>query len=412
MDTISLSELNNYIRRVIALNFSDNFWVHAEIAQVKLSRQHYYIEFIEQDPVTNDLLAQSSAVIWAKDWDAILKKRGNDLKDILKQGVEVMIYAGVDFHERYGLKLIIKDIDPAYTLGQLELNKKKILDRLTEQNLLYKNGLISIPHVLQKIAVISSDTSAGLKDFMTQLSENPQQYSFHIDLYSAAVQGGNAAPEIIRQLESINRSGQTYDCIVIIRGGGSKIDLSAFDDYALGEAIAHASSPVFTGIGHEIDQSIADIVAAKAFKTPTAVAAHIIDQNTLFEHKISEIYQSIMAYSDILAKNEGQKIQLIEKQLRSQLKLYLQKNDIELTNLTRWVRDKFAQHLQQENFTLEKNEMRITASDPKTIMKKGYSVTLAGDRIITDVRDISEGQVITTKYYNGESKSEVVSKTE
>ncbi|RKZ09334.1 exodeoxyribonuclease VII large subunit, partial [bacterium] len=283
MDTFSLLELNAHIRQVVALNFEQLIWVSCEISQARQSRGHHYLELVEKAEHSDDIRAQSSAVIWARTFSRIRKKCGDLIDDILQDGVEVRVQVRVDFHERYGLKLVIEDIDPSFTMGNLETRRREILETLQKKGLVEKNGLLPLPVVPQRIAVLSSEHAAGYHDFMQHLRENPYEYHFDTHLFPVALQGSSVEKEVVTALQSVAKAAVHYDCVAIIRGGGSRLDLSGFDNLAIGEAIAHCPIPVFTGIGHEIDQSVADIVANYALKTPTAVADAIIEMTATFE---------------------------------------------------------------------------------------------------------------------------------
>ena len=189
MKTYSLFELNEFIRRIIALNLAEALWVQGEFAQVSESRGHYYINLIQKEDDNNEIIAQASAILWAKDFRRLKREKGKTLNQLLQSGLQVLIKVRADFHERYGLKLIIEDIDPSYTLGQLELQRRAIIEKLHKEKLLHKNNQHPLPYVLQRIAVVSSSTAAGYQDFLKQLNNNPYGYTFNNKLFPAAVQG-------------------------------------------------------------------------------------------------------------------------------------------------------------------------------------------------------------------------------
>src|SRR6188474_709634 len=285
--TYSLLELNQYIRRVISLNFDEPLWIECEIGQASLSRGHWYVDLIQKEG--NNIVAQCQAAMWANVYAYLKRKSPIPPEDILKQGMAVKLKVNVDYHERYGLKLIIEDIDSSFTIGQLEMQRQAILKEIKERGLIRKNAETHLPVVLQRLAVISSDRAAGYKDFIKHIEDNLYGYDLHIDLFEAAMQGQQVESEILACLESIEAIVDQYDAVAIIRGGGGRTDLAAFDNLTLAIKVAHYPIPVLIGIGHEIDQSVLDLVAYSSLKTPTAVADFIIERNASFETELEEI---------------------------------------------------------------------------------------------------------------------------
>ena len=284
MKTYTLYELNEWAMRVIALNFAEPLWLSAEIAQVNTSRGHCYIELVEKND--KEILAQLSAVAWQgslKSWE---KKWGTaTLKSLLTLGRVLKMKGRLDFHERYGLKFVIEEIDLEHTIGNLEIQRQRTLEALKSEQLLDKNRQLPIPLAVQRLAVISSATAAGFIDFQTHLAENPSGYQYNIHLFAAAMQGVNLEKEIVEQLNTIAERKDQYDAVCIMRGGGSKLDLAGFDNEMVCRAVAHFPLPVFVSIGHEIDVSILDLLAAHSAKTPTALADSLLAHNQNFENK-------------------------------------------------------------------------------------------------------------------------------
>ncbi len=291
--SLRLYQLNEYIRRVIALNFSESIWINCEIASFRESRGHAYLELIENSEFDHEIIAQASAVIWRTQLMAISKKLGPEKESVLQPGKEILIKVKVEYNEKYGLKLIVEDIDLSFTLGKLALRRQEILNELAKQNLLGKNAEIALPYVMQRIAVISSENAAGWQDFKNQLQDNIFGYHHEVTLFHSAMQGQNVEPEVTENLKEIIKQKDKFDCVVLIRGGGGKVDLSDFDNLLIAKTIAGMPLPVFTGIGHDIDQSIVDMVAHTSLKTPTAVAEYIIQHNMRYESNIIELGRSI-----------------------------------------------------------------------------------------------------------------------
>lgn len=394
MQSFSLFDLNEYIRRVVALNFPETFWVHAEISQINESRGQYYIDLIEKSVKSDEVVAKSSAVIWYKSVLFLRKKLGDLLDPILQNGTEVKFKVSVDYNERYGLKLVVEDIDLTYTIGQLEINRQKVIERLKKENLLEKNTLTEVPSVIQRIAVLSSGRAAGYQDFVEQLTNNPYGYTYTIDLYDSAVQGKNVSNDICNALRSIEEIVYKYDAIVIIRGGGSKLDLSGFDDYNIGSNIAKSSIPVFTGIGHDIDNTIADLVAHTSIKTPTAVANFLIDHNAMFEGTINHIAETIQASILQRISKETYALQEFQLQLVSLPSSLLQKEKSTLENIRLMLDQEAKNTLQQAVNNLEYSEKLIEAHSIENILKRGFGYIQKKGKIVSDVKTLKPKDLI------------------
>jgi exodeoxyribonuclease VII large subunit len=292
MNPISLFELQTFLRQVIALNFPEALWVRCEIAQIKQSRGHVYLELVEKAENEPEPAAQASAVIWQSALRRLQNKLdANNLKALLQLGTEVLLRVKVEFHERYGFKLVVEDIDPSYTLGKLEQRRRQLYEQLATQGLLKKNAQVSLRPVLQRLAVISSETAAGYQDFLQHLQENAYGYTFDLHFFPAAMQGNQVETEVLKQLRSIRRQAARFDAVTLLRGGGAKLDLAGFDSLPLCQAVAEFPLPIFTGIGHDVDETLVDLVAHTALKTPTAVADFLIQHNLHFEGELAELSQ-------------------------------------------------------------------------------------------------------------------------
>ncbi|MBK9256435.1 MAG: exodeoxyribonuclease VII large subunit [Saprospiraceae bacterium] len=382
MQSYSLYELNEYIRRVVALNFTEPVWINCEISQVKESRGNVYLDLIESDEKTQEVKAQISATIWYKSFLFLKNKLGALLPSLLAEGTHVMLKVTVEFHERYGLKLNIEDIDPAFTIGQLEMARQKILQKLSDEGVLGINKEKKLPLVIQKVAVISSSTAAGYIDFENHIQQNIYGYAIQYQLFSAAMQGQNTEREVCAALDLIQEQSDFFDCIIIIRGGGSKLDLGGFDNFNIGYKIATCSLPVVTGIGHEIDSTVADTVARLALKTPTAVADFIINHNLAFENKIIETAQwiaqtgrQIIRHQDVQLTQVGSIIQAIPKEI-------IKNSQLNLLNITKQLNLSTKVLIRQHNSKLEFAEQQITALDPVNVLKRGFAIVKSGKKYI------------------------------
>lgn len=388
LEAYSLYEVNEYIKRVIALNFQEPVWIECEISQVKEVRGQVYLNLIQTAEDSDEVIAQNSATIWYKQFLFIKKKLAGLIDSILQDGVKVKVKASIEFHEKYGIKLNIVDIDPSYSLGMFELARQKIIERLKKADLIDLNQQILLPTVIQKVAVISSSQAAGFKDFQDQLLNNNYGYEFKSQLYGASMQGVNTEKEIIAALKEINAQIENYDIVIITRGGGSKIDLSSFDNYNIAHAIAKFPIPVLTGIGHEIDETVSDIVAHTVLKTPTALADFIIDHNMTFESKLIQLENELIQNTNQTVSQLKFNLQAIQQRL---FQIPLQKmadKKIELSHIEMEVNSISTHLIQSLKQQLEYIEEKISLISPDEILKKGYAYVIQNSKIITKAKSI------------------------
>lgn len=404
MKSYSLQELNEHLKRVVALNVQDALWVRCEIAQLNESRGHYFMELVEKEET---ITAKASAILWMRSYNKLLREYGRGVQKVLNEGMEVMLKLKIEFHEVYGMQYYIEDIDTSFTLGKLALRKQEILEVFEKEGLLGKNTEVSLPFVLQKIAIISSENAAGYQDYLKQLEENVFGYKIDNQMFAAAMQGINVEEEILFQLKRIKRQKNKFDAVVIIRGGGAKLDLMAFDNEKISKVVANFPLPVLTGIGHDIDESILDRVAHTTLKTPTAVADFIINHNLFFENRLMKIgselgllaqekiqeqiyiiqnfQQNLHWKSENLLKDTLQKISLIENEVMRTSKSYFQNEEKKISNL----------------------ESIFEVLDPEKTLKRGFSLTSVDGKIIKSIKDLDgrRGIEITTQLSDGILKS-------
>ena len=408
MDHYSLFELNEFIRRIVALNFPTGLWISCEIAQVNESRGHYYFNLIEKDETDGTIIAKSDAVLWQRTYRSLRRKVGKTMDSLLQNGITVLLKVKVDFHERYGLQLTVEDIDPVYTMGKLEQQRLETIAALQSRGLLIPNRELFLPKVIQRIAVISSATAAGYKDFQEQLTENVYQYKFHSTLFPAAMQGQNAVPEITNQLEKISLNPTRYDCVVLVRGGGARLDLMAFDQLELCEKIAECPLPVLAGIGHEVDETVTDLVAHKSLKTPTAVAAFIIENNLHFESELIDIQQWIQQTIGDRLTNEEQRLREFEQFLSIQPQNLLLQNTRMLDYLEEELPRLITQQIGHANRELNQIEKVVGLLNPASVLARGYSITMKEGKLIRSSKEVEKGDTLQTRFGEGEIESSVV----
>ena len=348
MKTVTLFELNNLVREVISSTLSEEYWVEAELSEVHEVRGHCYMELIQKELFSNTPVAKASAKCWKNKWSLLREKFAKVTREGLKPGIKVLLKVYADFHEAYGFAWIVTDINPEFTMGDMARKRQEIIDTLKREGVFELQKELVLPQFAQRIAVISSENAAGYGDFCHQLADNPQQLKFYTRLFPAVMQGEGVEESIIGALNSINENIEKFDAVVIIRGGGATSDLSGFDTLRLAENVANFPIPIITGIGHDRDESIVDMVAHTKVKTPTAAAAL-----------------------------------LIEKQLSPTL----------------------LQQMTKENYRLQLLQQRLEALNPQRLLQRGYSITLCKGKVVKDVRQLKAGDEIETKLANGKITS-------
>ncbi len=272
----SLSELNRSIRLCLEHHLSGRYWVRAETSEVRTNPSgHCYLELVEKG-ARDQMVARMRAMIWANTWSSLRAEFKSVTGMNFDSGMSVMVLVRIAYHELYGMSLMIEDIDPAYSMGEMARLRRECIERLRKEGLMELNGRLELPCPIRRIAIISSPTAAGYQDFMRHLPLFEGHKVFHTALFPANMQGQETTRSVVAALEHIHRNARHFDVVVLIRGGGAVAELQAFDDYTLAAALAQCELPVFTGIGHDRDTSVADMVAHHAFKTPTAVADYLV----------------------------------------------------------------------------------------------------------------------------------------
>ncbi|GAB5551143.1 MAG: exodeoxyribonuclease VII large subunit [Saprospiraceae bacterium] len=409
MKSYTLFELNQFIRRVLALNLADALWIECEIAQCNQSRGHYWLELVEKGGEDQlEVVAQASAVIWSRQAGRLGKKLGPLFKDLLQEGRAVKLQVQIDFSERFGLKLLIQDIDPAYTLGQLALQKKAILDQLEAKQLLGKNRTVDLPTVIQKIAVISSDNAAGYQDFVQQLQQNAYGYAYQLEFHASAMQGAAVEREMLAALKRIRLKNQKYDAVVIIRGGGARLDLSAFDNYNLGLAIAEFPLPVFIGIGHDVDETVLDLVAHQSLKTPTAVADFIVHHNEQFEYRLQHFALQIQQHTFLQLKSQHLLVEKLFQQIENETYRQFNQASAHLNLYEKQIQLLAKLPIQSAHQELNNLNAQLQLLNPREILKRGYALIEKKDqRSIQKAAELEEGEEIKIIFQDGSLNAKI-----
>ena len=383
------------------MNFREPIWVRAEILQAKENRGHTYLELVQKDTAGDQIAAKQSAALWAKQRLQLTQKMPAELSKFLSTGTEVSLLVDVTFHSIYGINLSILDIDPAYTLGRMQIRRAQTIEQLQAEGLWEKNKSLLLPPVIQRVAVISSSQAAGYQDFLHQIKHNEYGYAYQIKLFENAMQGPNVQPELLQNFARIEKTASDFDCIVIIRGGGSRLDLQAFDQYEICRRIAVTNIPVLTGIGHEVDTCVADMIAHRAFKTPTAVGAFLVERNQLFSIEINQQVSNIISLARQQLKEHQQ--YLLELQNRLQILpqhiVAIQRGRLHdlLANLSRAKKVSLRREWQQLQTYCE----LIRALDPSRVFERGYIYARQNHKLIKSVNDLDPQASLETVFSDG-----------
>ena len=392
---VRLFELNQSIKQLIADNLSPR-WITAEISEVN---EHYsghcYLELIEKDVLSDAIVAKAKAVIRASAYRMIKPYFETTTREHLSEGMKVMLKVEVNFHEAYGYSLVVKDINPEFTLGDIARKRALIIQQLYQEGVMDLNKEIPLPRLLQRIAIISSANAAGYTDFCQQVDQNQHGYMFYSRLFAATMQGVDTESSIIEALERIYEQKEHFDAVVIIRGGGATSDLSWFDSYNIAFHCTQFPLPILTGIGHEKDVSVVDMVAYRSFKTPTAVAQFLIDTMQHADFSLSEMQQTIVQRTNNLLDQKQQTLQWLTMQLPNAVNHKLNQVHYVLQAKHQGLKTATKQHLAYRNYTLDKHQQYVQLISPHTILQKGYSLTLKDGKSIAS-QVVQVGDVLET----------------
>jgi len=405
---ISLAELQAGIQETLKKYYSGPFWIIAEISEVSENMSgHCYLDLVEKDKDSDTILAKSRATIWAFTYRMLKPYFETTTGQPLKRGMKILVQAGVEHHPVYSLSLNIKDIDPAYTLGEAERRRKEIILRLEKEGVIGMNRELPLPLVPQKIAVISSGSAAGYRDFMEQLGNNPYGYMFYARLFPALMQGEKAAESIIASLDAIHQSGFDFDLVVILRGGGARADLDCFDSYELAYYVTQFPVPVITGIGHEQDDTITDLVANTKLKTPTAVAGFLVDALLDFESQLEARRRRIIQACEGHLVNKRLRLQLLGQKIASVSDKRLSLLNGSIIRLSAGMKHHVSALLEKQRSLIDKLDRIATYVDPAQVLRLGYSISRKDGKAIRDASRLSKGDIIETTLSKGRVKSSV-----
>ena len=406
--SLSLSELNGRVKNAIHQALPETYWLRAETSDVRRNRNgHCYLEFIEKNTITDSIIAKARGVIWSNVYEMLSQYFEKETGQLFTTGLNVLVRVSVDFHELYGYSLTVVDIDPTFTLGEIARNRQIVINRLENEGVLNLNKELVLPELTNRIAVISSPTAAGLEDFIHQLNKNRQGFKFHTKLFPAIMQGDSSESSIITALEKIYMHKNCFDVVAIIRGGGASADLNCFDSYLLANNIAQFPLPVISGIGHERDVTVADVVSHTRAKTPTAVAEFIIDHMNVTATELIGFQDRVVSESENIILKEKNYLLFASKEVVHSSKMLLQKEYTTVDKYSSALKHQTRELMHTHMHYLENREQFINMVSPENILKRGYSLTLKNGRIVTSIDDLETGDKIETRLKNGSVESEV-----
>ena len=406
---LSLSELNRLVREALQEALPETYWVKAETHDLRVnpSSGHCYLELVEKNERTGAIEAKARAYIWKSTFPLLKMYFEQTTGQAFVSGLKVLVKISIDFHEVYGYGLSIYDIDPVYTLGDQQRRRQEIIRQLEEEGVLALNKELPFPELPQRIAVISSPSAAGYEDFMEHLRHNSSRFVFYPKLFPAVMQGEQTERSIIAALDSIYAHKEKFDVVVIVRGGGASSDLSAFDSYLLAAHCAQFPLPVITGIGHERDDTVLDVVAFFRAKTPTAVADFLIGCITETCDELMEIRQSLVDSSVEMITDAKMNLHQLFYSLPDKVSALLTKQYTQLDVCQLKLKHAVQILLDTQTTQLTKSETLLQIASPEYVLAKGYTLTLKDGKIIKHSGELEPGEVIETRFADGSVRSEI-----
>lgn len=404
--TFTLLELNRMVREIIERQMDGKYWVEAELSDLH-DRNHCYMELVENDPFGPTPLAKARAVCWANRWTALRSKFERQTQQQLRPSIKVRMMVTPTFHEAYGFAYQVSDIDPDYTLGDIVRKRMEIIRQLKEAGIFDLQRELVLPRFAQRIAVISSAQAAGYGDFCHQIDDNSYGLSFSHELFAAIMQGEQVEQSVIAALDRINARIDEFDVVVIIRGGGATTDMSGFDTLALAENVANFPLPIITGIGHDRDECILDMVSYMRVKTPTAAAAFLIDH-------LSEVYTALVSARERISRiaerhlaYEKMRLKQFADRIPTLFALTRERQTKRIDALAHRLDSAATQRLERERHRLQLVAQRAQAQDPIHILRRGYSITLHNGHALRSGDELADGDIIETRLEQGTLKSEI-----
>ena len=420
---MTLLELNSLVSEVLENAMPRQYWVEAELSDVNERRGHLFAELVEKDESSNTPVARASAKCWASTWYSLKRTFERITGEQLRTGMKVLLKVYVQFHPAYGFSWIITDIDPTFTLGDLAKRRMEIIAQLKAEGIFDMQKQLSLPMFCQHIAVISSATAAGYGDFCNHLHNNPYGFFFQTTLFHAVMQGEQIESSVIDALNRIFEADEEYDCVVIIRGGGATSDMSGFDTLNLAENVANFPIPIITGIGHERDECILDMISYHRVKTPTAAAdfllSHLENTSRIIDNLADRLARSAARYLEtervrmkgisskipilfsMVKASQTNRIEILSKRIENALRQKTEQENHRLQMLQQTIEMGAKQAIEKERHRLSLLAQKALSLDPEIILKRGYSITLSGGKVVTDASKVMKGEILETRLANG-----------
>lgn len=384
---ISLFELQCAVRECIEGEFPGSVRVKAEISELKVNFSgHCYMTLVEKDPSSGTVKAKAQAIVWASAWRLVKAAFESATGQSLKAGMEILAEARVQYSEIYSLSLIIYDIDASFSIGQMELARRKTIKRLESEGMMEKNSQLKLPWLPRRFAVISSETAAGWRDFRHHLLDNEYGYTFSLTLFPAVMQGDEAPQSIIAALEAAASAVECFDAVLILRGGGGAMDLVCFDDYDLAVNIAQFPLPVLTGIGHDHDYHVADMVAHTYVKTPTALADLLVDIFAQEEFRLDTVCSRLKSALESRSAGRMASLDAVTASLRRAVASYYERRELSLRML----------------------ELRLNAADPRKALERGHALVFSGGRRVCSAAGLRSGDEAALMFKDGNVRVKVL----
>ena len=426
---LTLYELNSLVRETIEEELHQEYWVEAELSEVREVRGHCYMQLVQYDRseeggkrkrYENTPIAQASAKCWQSSWQLLRPYFEKETGQRLHAGMKVLLQVYAQFHETYGFSWIVTDIDPTYTMGDMARKRQEIIHVLKEEGVFDLQKELPLPLFCQRIAVISSANAAGYGDFVNQLENNEYGFQFHTRLFPAVMQGEDVEKSVIAALEQIFRGSgdmeargneNAFDCVVIIRGGGATADLSGFDTLALAENVANFPLPIITGIGHERDESILDMVSHTRVKTPTAAAAFLIDHLKEVLEVLNDAQERITRYAQQKLSTLDAQLSVVAEAIPRLFSVVKTRQDARLDSMQEKMTMLIERRLETEQHRIQLVSEKVKSLDPTLLLRRGYSITLHNGKVVKDVSVLNTGDELETRLAHGSVRSKVLPDT-
>ncbi|MBQ1222219.1 MAG: exodeoxyribonuclease VII large subunit [Alistipes sp.] len=398
--TITLSQLQRQVKQTLTEQFALPVWVSAEISELKVNYAgHCYLELIEKGEEDAVPKAQARATIWRNRYPHVSSYFEAETGQPLTAGIRILAQVLVSYHELYGFSLQINDIDPAFTLGEMERQKNATIRRLQEEGVWEMNRGVELPAVVQRLAVVSSAKAAGFQDFINELKKS--RYAFQTTLFEAVMQGLSAEESIIDALGRVADRMEQFDAVVIVRGGGSQSDLSCFNAYRLSTHVAQFPLPVLTGIGHDKDQSVVDMVAASPHKTPTAVAAWLVermaDLEGWLEGAATQLHETTLRH----LREAALSLERMSSELHRTTKETLLTEQLKLNHHASQLPERVGDYLARQRMRLEQAEKLTESRSPRHILQLGFAIVRSEGRVLKTTSEVAEARSIEIELNDG-----------